>query len=240
MESGPSYLDGKGPPLRFGPPEETAGVRELAGQHLQLRDEDDGGGRGGPEKHASPKVHLFVWSAEFNLHEQNTVAWRFIEGTGRDSSGDGGRSAAVSKQITEAGGQFVAGLRQWPPSAGKPIFVTAGPESATSAISLYLTGVMGRTVIPMGTDVTKSSLLKIAGNIVVVVSFMEVLSEAHVFAEKAGLGSPVLENMVLDMFGSVLESYSKRVTCGLYAPPPQDKAGFDVALAMKDLRHALT
>ncbi|CCF34098.1 6-phosphogluconate dehydrogenase [Colletotrichum higginsianum] len=151
-------------------------------------------------------------------------------------------SAAVSKLITEAGGQFVAapvfGAAPMA-AAGKLIFVTAGPESATSAISLYLTGVMGRSVIPMGTDVTKSSLLKIAGNIVVV-SFMEVLSEAHVFAEKTGLGSPVLESMVSDMFGPVLESYSKRITSGSYAPPPDGKAGFDVALAMKDLRHALT
>ncbi|KAI3559673.1 6-phosphogluconate dehydrogenase [Colletotrichum abscissum] len=151
-------------------------------------------------------------------------------------------SAAVSKQITEAGGQFVAAPvfgASAMAAAGKLIFVTAGPESATSAISLYLNGVMGRSVIPMGTDVTKSSLLKIAGNIVVV-SFMEVLSEAHVFAEKTGLGSPVLENMISDMFGPVLESYSKRITSGSYAPPPDGKAGFDVALAMKDLRHALT
>ncbi|KZL78354.1 6-phosphogluconate dehydrogenase family protein [Colletotrichum incanum] len=151
-------------------------------------------------------------------------------------------TAAVSKQITEAGGQFVAapvfGAAPMA-AAGKLIFVTAGPESATSAISLYLNGVMGRSVIPMGTNVTKSSLLKIAGNIVVV-SFMEVLSEAHVFAEKTGLGSPVLENMISDMFGPVLESYSKRITSGSYAPPPDGKAGFDVALAMKDLRHALT
>ncbi|KAF9874278.1 hypothetical protein CkaCkLH20_08261 [Colletotrichum karsti] len=151
-------------------------------------------------------------------------------------------SAAVSKQITDAGGQFVAapvfGAAAMA-AAGKLIFVTAGPESATSAIAPYLTGVMGRSIIPMGTDVTKSSLLKIAGNIVVV-SFMEVLSEAHVFAEKTGLGSDILENMITDMFGPVLESYSKRITSGAYAPPPDGKAGFDVALAMKDLRHALT
>ncbi|KAK7445026.1 hypothetical protein CaCOL14_001757 [Colletotrichum acutatum] len=151
-------------------------------------------------------------------------------------------SAAISKQITEAGGQFVAAPvfgASAMAAAGKLIFVTAGPESAISAISLYLNGVMARSVIPMGADVTKSSLLKIAGNIVVV-SFMEVLSEAHVFAEKTGLGSPVLENMISDMFGPVLESYSKRITSGSYAPPPDSKAGFDVALAMKDLRHALT
>lgn len=121
--------------------------------------------------------------------------------------------------------------------AGKLIFVTAGPETATQRIAPYLLDVMGRSVIPMGTDVSKSSLLKIAGNICVV-SFMEVLSEAHVFAEKTGLGSSVLESMVGDMFGPVLLSYSKRLTTGNYAPEPNGKAGFDVELAMKDARHA--
>lgn len=47
--------------------------------------------------------------------------------------------------------------------AGKLIFVTAGPESATAKIAPYLKDVMGRSVIPMGADVSKSSLLKIAG-----------------------------------------------------------------------------
>lgn len=68
---------------------------------------------------------------------------------------------------------------------------------------------------------------------------MEVLSEAHVFAEKTGLGSDILETMIADMFGPVLESYSKRLTSGAYAPAPNGKAGFDVSLAMKDARHAL-
>ena len=97
---------------------------------------------------------------------------------------------------------------------------------------------MGRSVIDMGTDVSKSSLLKIAGN-VVVVSFMEVICEAHVFAEKTGLGSSILENMLSDMFGPIIESYSKRVTTGAYAPPSGCKAGFDVRLAIKDGKHAL-
>ncbi|KAJ9133750.1 6-phosphogluconate dehydrogenase family protein [Pleurostoma richardsiae] len=150
-------------------------------------------------------------------------------------------SVKISKQIADAGGSFVAapvfGAAPMA-AAGKLIFVTAGPSEATDKISPYLKGVMGRSVIAMGTDVSKSSLLKIAGNICVV-SFMEVLSEAHVFAEKTGLGSDILEAMVADMFGPVLESYSKRLTTGIYAPAPGDKAGFDVDLAMKDARHAL-
>lgn len=122
--------------------------------------------------------------------------------------------------------------------AGKLIFVTAGPSSATKRIAPYLTGVMGRSVIEMGEDVTKSSLLKIAGNICVI-SFVEVIAEAHVFAEKTGLGSPILEQMLGDMFGSVIESYSKRITTGAYAPALDGKAGFDIALAIKDAKHAL-
>ncbi|KAH8656874.1 6-phosphogluconate dehydrogenase [Ilyonectria robusta] len=150
-------------------------------------------------------------------------------------------SKAVANQIAEAGGEFVAapvfGASPMA-AAGKLIFVTAGPTSATDKIAPYLNGVMGRSVISMGTDVSKSSLLKIAGNICVI-SFMEVLSEAHVFAEKTGLGSQVLEAMIADMFGPTMESYSKRITTGLYAPAPSEKAGFDVQLAVKDAKHAL-
>lgn len=122
--------------------------------------------------------------------------------------------------------------------AGKLIFVIAGPPTAKATIAPYLKNVMGRSVIDMGIDVSKSSLLKIAGNICVV-SFMEVISEAHVFAEKTGLGSEILEQMLGDMFGPVVESYSKRLTSGNYAPSPGGKAGFDVALAIKDAKHAL-
>ncbi|KAI0111066.1 6-phosphogluconate dehydrogenase [Nemania sp. FL0031] len=151
-------------------------------------------------------------------------------------------SIAVSKKIAEAGAEFVAAPvfgAATMAAAGKLIFVIAGPPTATERIAPYLTGVMGRSVINMGTDVSRSSLLKIAGNICVI-SFMEVISEAHVFAEKTGLGSAILEQMLGDMFGPVVESYSKRITTGAYAPAPGQKAGFDVALAIKDTRHALS
>jgi 3-hydroxyisobutyrate dehydrogenase-like beta-hydroxyacid dehydrogenase len=122
--------------------------------------------------------------------------------------------------------------------AGKLIFVTAGPSTATEKITCYIQDVMGRSIISMGTEVSKSSLLKIAGNICVV-SFMEVIAEAHVFAEKTGLSCEVLEAMIADNFGPVLGSYSKRLTTGAYAPGPNSKAGFDISLAMKDVRHAM-
>lgn len=150
-------------------------------------------------------------------------------------------SVKIASKITQAGGHFVAAPvfgASLMAEAGKLIFVTAGPEVATLAIAPYLKGVMGRSVIAMGTDVSMSSLLKIAGNICVI-SFMEVISEAQVFAEKTGLGSVVMETMIGDMFGPVLESYSKRLTTGAYAPAADGKAGFDIALAIKDAKHAL-
>lgn len=115
--------------------------------------------------------------------------------------------------------------------------MASGPAAALQRIEPYVKDVMGRSLINMGADVTQSSLLKIAGNICVV-SFMEVIAEAHVFAEKTGLESGTLEQLLGNIFGPVVESYSRRLTTGGYAPGPSEKAGFDVALSIKDARHA--
>lgn len=42
------------------------------------------------------------------------------------------------------------------------------------------------------------------------------------------------------MFGPVLESYSKRMTSGSWAPPLGTPPGFAAALASKDARHAIS
>ncbi|RDW89821.1 NAD(P)-dependent oxidoreductase [Aspergillus mulundensis] len=123
-------------------------------------------------------------------------------------------------------------------AAGKLIFAMAGPSDAVAAVRPYILDVMGRSIIDMGADVRKSSLLKICGNILVI-SFMEVLSESHVFAEKTGLGTTLLQDFIANMFGPVLESYSERITSGAYAPPPDVAPGFAAALACKDMGHAL-
>jgi 3-hydroxyisobutyrate dehydrogenase-like beta-hydroxyacid dehydrogenase len=47
--------------------------------------------------------------------------------------------------------------------AGQVLFIVAGPSTATAAITPYLKGVMGREVIYLGEDVSKSSLLKTCG-----------------------------------------------------------------------------
>lgn len=68
---------------------------------------------------------------------------------------------------------------------------------------------------------------------------MEVISEAHIIAEKTGLGTALLEEFIGSMFGPVLQGYSTRITSGSYAPPPDKGPGFAAALACKDMRHAL-
>lgn len=75
---------------------------------------------------------------------------------------------------------------------------------------------------------------------VLVISFMEAIAEAQVFAEVTGIGNQQLEEFIGNMFGPVLESYSKRITTGAYAPPLDTSPGFAAALASKDMKHALS
>lgn len=85
----------------------------------------------------------------------------------------------------------------------------AGPAAARATIKPLVLGVMGRSIIDCGEEVGQASLLKIAGN-VVVIGLMEVVSEVLVFAEKVGLGTEVVQGLVGDMFGAVAGSYAKR------------------------------
>jgi 3-hydroxyisobutyrate dehydrogenase-like beta-hydroxyacid dehydrogenase len=76
---------------------------------------------------------------------------------------------------------------------------------------------MGRKVIDCGDEATKSSLLKIAGNIVTV-SLMETVGEAQVFAERTGLGTGPMEELINEAFGPIAGGYSKRYVV-FYHPP---------------------
>ncbi|KAJ5576970.1 hypothetical protein N7535_003896 [Penicillium sp. DV-2018c] len=122
---------------------------------------------------------------------------------------------------------------------GKLVFAIGGPKRATDVVKPLIQDVMGRRIIECGEDATKSSLLKIAGNIVTV-SMMEAVGEAQVFAEKTGLGTGPMEELIGEAFGPVAGGYSKRLTTGAYAPPLGSVPGFGVSLAIKDARHALS
>ncbi|GLA54464.1 hypothetical protein AnigIFM63604_000606 [Aspergillus niger] len=148
----------------------------------------------------------------------------------------------AAKRLKEHGATFIAApvFGASPvAAAGKLMFAVAGPVTVVETIRPLIMNVMGRSIIEMGEDVRKSSLLKISGNILVI-SFMEVIAEAQVFAEVAGIGTQQMEDFIGNMFGSVLQSYSKRITSGAYAPPLDTAPGFAAALACKDMKHALS
>ncbi|RAL02674.1 NAD(P)-dependent oxidoreductase [Aspergillus ibericus CBS 121593] len=150
-------------------------------------------------------------------------------------------SALAAQRLGERGAAFIASPvfgASRVAAAGKLIFAMAGPAAALQTVRPQV-DVMGRAIIDLGEDVRKSSLLKITGNILVI-SFMEVISEAQVFAEVTGIGSQQLEEFIGNMFGPVLESYSHRITSGAYAPPLETPPGFAAALACKDMKHALS
>lgn len=47
---------------------------------------------------------------------------------------------------------------------------------------------------------------------------MEIIAEAHVFAEKTGLGSEALETLIEHQYGPLAHTMSKRMTTGAYMP----------------------
>ena len=47
---------------------------------------------------------------------------------------------------------------------------------------------------------------------------MEIISEAHVFAEKTGLGTETMEALIQENYGPLAHMMSKRLTTGAYEP----------------------
>lgn len=71
-----------------------------------------------------------------------------------------------SEKLTNAGASFIAspvfGANAMAAS-GKLIFALAGPKAVTDLVKPLVLNVMGRSIIELGEDVSKSSMLKIAG-----------------------------------------------------------------------------
>ena len=69
---------------------------------------------------------------------------------------------------------------------------------------------------------------------------MEIVAEAHVFAEKAGLGSENMEALIEQQYGPLALSMSKRLTTGAYMPARGERPWSDLNLALKDVGHGIT
>ncbi|KAF8858245.1 NAD binding domain of 6-phosphogluconate dehydrogenase [Acephala macrosclerotiorum] len=143
-------------------------------------------------------------------------------------------------RLTKAGALFVAA----PVFGASPVaearqllFIVARSSAATKAVEPYLKGVMGRAVISVGEDVSKSSLMKTSGNFITT-AMMEIIAEAHVFAEKTGLGNEALEGLIEQQYGPLAHTMSKRLTQGAYAPL-KGKPWSDLNLDIKDVGHGI-
>lgn len=68
---------------------------------------------------------------------------------------------------------------------------------------------------------------------------MEVVAEAHVFAEKTGLGSEPMESLIEQQYGPLALSMSKRLTTGAYMPAREERPWSDLTLALKDVGHGI-
>ncbi|KAI0805165.1 NAD binding domain of 6-phosphogluconate dehydrogenase-domain-containing protein [Xylaria sp. FL0064] len=121
---------------------------------------------------------------------------------------------------------------------GKLLVAYAGPDNVYEAIAPYLKGVIAREVLRVGKEPEKAMLLKTTGNFMMA-GLMEIIAEAHVFAEKTGLGADVLERLLELNFGTVAHSDSIRMTTGVYMPGKGEAPWSDLNLALKDVGHGV-
>ncbi|KAE8444007.1 hypothetical protein EG329_001136 [Mollisiaceae sp. DMI_Dod_QoI] len=149
-------------------------------------------------------------------------------------------SEELAKKVTNSGAEFVACPVFGAPAmadAGQLVCVLAGPKDSVEKVKPYTKGVMGRAFVDFGGQkVGQATLLKIVGN-TFVLNMVESLSEGHALAEKTGLGSENLHQLVETMFPGPYAAYSTRMMSGDYYK--REEPLFAVDLARKDARHAM-
>ncbi|KAF9872154.1 hypothetical protein CkaCkLH20_10491 [Colletotrichum karsti] len=150
-------------------------------------------------------------------------------------------SGQARDRLAERNAKFVAApvFGASPVAAqGKLLWIIAGPEDAVKAISPFVVGVMGRGIIRLGEDVQQATTMKTAGNFMTA-GMMELVAEAHVFAEKTGLGTDAMEALIEQQYGPLALSMSKRLTTGAYLPARDERPMSDLGLALKDVGHGI-
>lgn len=149
-------------------------------------------------------------------------------------------SADASSKLSQAGAILISAPvfgASPAAAAGTVLFAAAGPSTALSTIWPFLNA-MGRKTLHVGDEPSRALLLKTTSNFLMA-GLMELVAEAHVFAEKSGLPSDILEALLEENFGPVIYSDSRRMTTGVYAPPRGEKPWSEVELAVKDVGHGV-
>lgn len=146
---------------------------------------------------------------------------------------------SIAKNVAGAGAEFVAAPVFGAPAmadAGQLVGVLAGPRTGVDKAKLWFTGVMARAEIDLSDQPHgKATTLKVLGN-TFVFNMIEQLAEAHVVAEKSGLGTDVLHQFISHMFPGPYTAYSTRMITGDYHK--REEPLFAIDLARKDARHA--
>lgn len=147
---------------------------------------------------------------------------------------------AIARDVTAKGAEFVAAPVFGAPAAadaGQLIGVLAGPASSVAKARPFFKGVTSKAEIDMSDKAYGKALtLKVLGN-TFILNMIEQLAEAHVVAEKTGLGTDSIHQLVENLFPGPYAAYSTRMLNGDYYK--RDEPLFAVDLARKDARHAL-
>ncbi|KAH6899060.1 NAD binding domain of 6-phosphogluconate dehydrogenase-domain-containing protein [Thelonectria olida] len=148
---------------------------------------------------------------------------------------------AIAKQVVAKGAEFVAAPVFGAPAmadAGQLVGVLAGPKDSVARAKPWFTGVTSRGEIDLSDEpYGKALTLKVLGN-TFIINMIEQLAEAHVVAEKSGLGTEPIHKFVEAFFPGPYEAYSTRMRSGDYHK--REEPLFAVDLALKDARHALS
>ncbi|CAM1511119.1 Fc.00g086320.m01.CDS01 [Cosmosporella sp. VM-42] len=147
---------------------------------------------------------------------------------------------AIAKRVIAAGAEFVAAPVFGAPAmaaAGQLIGVLAGPRGSVEKAKPWFKGVTSTVEIDMSDEPYGKALkLKVLGN-TFILNMVEQLAEAHVVAEKSGLGTQAIHQFVEAIFPGPYAAYSTRMLSGDYHKRKEPL--FAVDLARKDARHAL-
>lgn len=146
---------------------------------------------------------------------------------------------SVADRVIAKGAEFVAAPVFGAPAAaeaGQLIAVLAGPKSSVDRARPWFKGVTARAEIDLaGQPYGKATTLKVIGN-TFVFNMVEQLAQAHVLAEKSGLGTQPIHELVSTLFPGPYTAYSTRMLTGDYHK--REEPLFAVDLARKDIRHA--
>ncbi len=145
----------------------------------------------------------------------------------------------MAQAVLAQGAEFVAAPVFGAPAmadAGQLVGVLAGPKAAVDRARPYFKGVTARAEIVMSDEpYQRASLLKIIGN-TFVLNMVEQVAEGHVFAEKSGLSTGYVHQVLEHLFPGPYAAYSSRMLGGDYY---KREPLFAVDLARKDAGHAL-